>query len=321
MHVISASRRTDIPAFHAEWFMRRVRQEYAYVRSPFGGGLHEVSLAPRDVGAIVFWTKNAAPLVKHLPELQDRGHCFTFLYTVNNYPAFMEPLVPQWSHTLQTVERVARRFPGAVIRWRYDTIVLTDVLDRAWHIANFSRLCREMAPFTTECIFSFCDYYKKTLRNMEYKVPAFHQPGGIESGEMAEEMAQLARSWGIMLSSCAHDALTSDTVSKARCIDPRVLLGVVDSTDRAEAIKGLKPAPSRKECGCIASRDIGAYDTCVHGCVYCYANANPEVARNNVARIRDDAPCLDPRVTVPRCSSVTEARTRLAGYKGSDLRG
>lgn len=309
MHVISASRRTDIPAFHAEWFMARVQQEFAHVRSPFRGAIHEVSLAPSDVAAIVFWTKNAAPLLKRLPELQDRGHCFTFLYTVNNYPRFMEPLVPHWSHTLQTVETVAKRFPRSAIRWRYDTIVLTDVLDRAWHMDNFGRLCEVMAPFTKECIFSFCDYYKKTMRNMEQLVPAYYQPGNSESREMAEEMAQLAGSWGIRLSSCAHDSLTSTNVAKARCIDPDILLGVADSSERVEAIKKLKPAPSRKECGCMASRDIGAYDTCLHGCLYCYANANPEAARNNVARMSHDALCLDPRAESPRCLVTQERPT------------
>lgn len=297
MHVISASRRTDIPAFHAEWFMNRLAAEQVLVRSPFGGGLHEVSLAPRDVVAIVFWTKNAAPLIPHLHEILDRGHCFTFLYTVNNYPSSMEPLVPSRSRTFKTIEFMARSFPRATMRWRYDTIVLTDTLDRAWHLDNFSRLCREMAPFTGECIFSFCDYYKKTVRNLDRQVPSHYRPDPVEAKDMAEEMARVAQSWGIKLSSCAHDALVSESVAKAKCIDPAVLMSLTDSPVCMEAISRLKAAPSRKECGCVASRDIGAYDTCVHGCAYCYANANPEAASHNVARIRSDDSCLDPRVS------------------------
>jgi len=155
MHIVSASRRTDIPAFHVEWFMNRLAAEHVFVRSPFGGGLHEVSLAPQDVAAIVFWTKNAAPLVPHLQEIRDRGHCFTFLYTVNNYPSFMEPLVPCWSRTLKTMGLLSRSFPRATIRWRYDTIVLTDTLDRAWHMDNFGRLCKEMAPLPTSASSAF----------------------------------------------------------------------------------------------------------------------------------------------------------------------
>jgi hypothetical protein len=279
-----------------------------------------VSLAPRDVTAIVFWTKNAAPLTKHLAELQDRGHCFTFLYTANNYPTFLEPEVPQWSHTLKTMEYIARFFPRAVIRWRYDTIVITDVLDRAWHMQNFSLLCREIAPFSSECIFSFCDYYKKTARNMERRVPSHYRPGESECKEMAEEMAQVARSCGMVLSSCAHDGLVSDAVAKARCIHPEVLLRVVDSAERADAVKHMKAAPSRKECGCAASRDIGAYDTCLHGCVYCYANTNPDVSRHNVAGFGADVPCLDPRAAVSRHPSYPDSRQGLTRRTGNGLR-
>ena len=298
MHVVSASRRTDIPAFHAEWFMRRVREKYALVRSPFGGGLHEVSLAPQDVTAVVFWTKNAAPLVPHLKELHEAGHCFTFLYTVNNYPAHLEPRVPHWSHTLKTLGKIRRGFPGAVIRWRYDTVVFDDVVDRSWHMKNFSFLCGEMAAFSTECIFSFCDYYKKTIKNMELRVPTHYRPDESGCKDMAEEMAEVARSCSIKLSSCAHDFLVSDAVAKAQCISPEVLLRVVDSPIRADAVRQLKAAPSRKECGCVASRDVGAYDTCLHGCVYCYANTNPEASRSYLEGMGNDSPCLDPRVAV-----------------------
>ncbi len=295
MHVISASRRTDIPAFHAEWFMRRIRAESVRVLSPFGGGVNEVSLAQEDVIAIVFWTKNAAPLWPYLDELTDRGHCFTFLYTINNYPAFLEPRVPDRGHTLKVVELLIRRFSASVFRWRYDTIVLTNVLNRGWHLQNFRKLCRLLSPFTTECIFSFCDYYKKTARNMERRVINEHRPCEVECIEIATEMADVAREWGISLASCAHDFLVSDKISKARCIDPMALARVVNSPERKLALTTLKTSPTRKDCGCAASRDIGAYDTCVHGCVYCYANSNPELSEKNRSLIMPDCPCLDPR--------------------------
>ncbi|MGB6065940.1 MAG: DUF1848 domain-containing protein [Desulfomonilaceae bacterium] len=295
MHVISASRRTDIPAFHAEWLMRRIRAESVRVLSPYGGGVHEVSLAPEDVIAIVFWTKNAAPLWPYLDELKDRGHCFSFLYTINNYPAFLEPRVPDRGHTLKIVELLIRRFSASVFRWRYDTIVLTDVLNRGWHLQNFRELCRLLSPYTTECIFSFCDYYKKTARNMERRVINEHRPTEAECIDIAAEMADAAREWGISLASCAHDFLVSDEISKARCIDPTALAHVVNSPERKLALTALKTSPTRKDCGCAASRDIGAYDTCVHGCVYCYANSNPELAEKNRALIKPDSSCLDPR--------------------------
>lgn len=295
MHIVSASRRTDIPAFHAEWFMGRVREGTVKVRHPFGGAIFDVSLRPTDVIAIVFWTKNASPMLAHLDELLEMGYCFTFLYTINNYPLLLEPRVPELSRTLRILEKMSKRLTDTFFRWRYDTIVLTDRLDRQWHLDNFRSLCRHLAPYTRECIFSFCDYYKKTIRNMERHVPDYKMPAEAQCKEMAEEMAEIAGRYGISLASCAHDFLVSDSIGKARCVDPEFLSTAVDTTERKEALKNLKTSPTRKGCGCAASKDIGGYDTCAHGCLYCYANADPELARKNLSLIRVDSPCLDPR--------------------------
>jgi hypothetical protein len=299
MHVVSASRRTDIPAFHAQWLMNRIREGFARVCSPFGGGIFDVSLALEDVIAIVFWTKNAAPLMPYLTELSEHGHCFTFLYTINNYPLFLEPRVPELGHTLKVVEDLCGRFTNSVFRWRYDTIVVTDTVNRRWHVRNFEMLSRMLAPYTKECIFSFCDYYKKTVRRMEREVPDYHMPDQSESRQIAEDLAEIAGNWGISLISCAHDFLVSRTIGKAGCIDPEFLVEVVDTPERREALGMLKRAPTRKECGCAVSRDIGAYDTCGHGCVYCYANSDPGLALKNLSRVGKDSPCLVPAMTEP----------------------
>jgi hypothetical protein len=294
MHVISASRRTDIPAFHAQWFLERVRSGRVGVISPFGRQLFEVSLLPKDVVCLVFWTKNAAPLIPHLQELRQQGHCFTFLYSINNYPAFLEPRVPAAPDSLKAVQALCEKFPGPVFRWRYDTIVLTGSLDRKWHVRNFRGLCELLAPYTKECIFSFCDYYRKTVRNMERRVPDHVKPDEALCRDMAEEMAAVASERGITLTSCAHDFLISGKVAKARCIDPGILGTLADTSERKAAVCELKNVPTRKECGCVASRDIGAYDTCVHGCVYCYANTNAEKAERNMALLTPESYCLDP---------------------------
>ena len=135
---------------------------------------------------------------------------------------------------------------------------------------------------------------------MERRVLNHHKPDEPECLDMAAEMAEVAKEQGISLASCAHDFLVSDAVNKARCIDPVFLASVVDSTERKAALASLKTSPTRKDCGCAASRDIGAYDTCAHGCVYCYANSNPELAARNRALIKPDYPCLDPRATESR---------------------
>jgi hypothetical protein len=295
MRIISASRRTDIPAFHSEWFLNRIRDGAVGVASPFGGKRFEVSLRPSDVIAIVFWTKNASPLLPYLDELAERGHCFTFLYTINNYPTSLEPLTPDLCHTMKVVQSLTTLFPSSIVRWRYDTIVITDTTDRNWHIRNFEYLCGKLSPHVKDCIFSFCDYYKKTMRNMQRMAPDYRRPDDAECKGLAEELASIARSRGISLASCAHDFLLSPAISKASCIDPAILARVVDSEERRIALRGLKTAPSRKECGCVASQDIGAYDTCLHGCAYCYANINPATAARNVGLLDSESFYLDPK--------------------------
>jgi hypothetical protein len=296
MHVISASRRTDIPAFHTEWFMNRIAEGRVVVRSPFGRGTFEVSLRVEDVIALVFWTKNAGPLISSLDELQDRGYCFTFLYTINRYPRELEPYVPDFTRIIRTVETIGQRFPDAMVRWRYDTIVLTPNLDAAWHRDNFRFLCERLSGLVNECIFSFCDYYLKTIRIMDRSVPDHIRPDEDVCVQLAQELAGIASDHRIVLSSCSHDHLVRAPIAKARCIARDVLATVVNTPERARAIAGLKAAPSRKGCGCIQSRDIGAYDTCGHGCVYCYANRNPAEARNASKLVSPAAACLDPTV-------------------------
>ena len=68
---------------------------------------------------------------------------------------------------------------------------------------------------------------------------------------------------------------------EARCVDAGRLADVVGSPVKA-CLKG-----NRKECGCFESRDIGEYDTCPHGCVYCYAVQNQSLAK---ARYKEHDP-------------------------------
>lgn len=282
MHIVSASRRTDIPAFHNKWLLERLKAGYADVRAPFGAGLKRVSLRAEDVICIVFWTKDARPLIPYLEELYNSGICCSFLYTVNNYPVIMEPRTPSKSQSIEAMASIRKKFPKAGLRWRYDTIVLTDKLDDQWHINNFRGLCKDFQGLVDECLFSFCDYYKKTMRNMKSRVPGFREPELEEKRRLTVELGYIAQERRIRLLSCGDDQLVDGSISKARCIDVNHLWNVVDSHERLTALRDLKVKSSRKGCGCYESVDIGAYNTCGHGCVYCYANADPDKALENL---------------------------------------
>ncbi|MCA1960605.1 MAG: DUF1848 domain-containing protein, partial [Desulfomonile sp.] len=168
--------------------------------------------------------------------------------------------------------------------------------------------------------FSFCDYYRKTIRNMERLVPDYARPTEAECRELAEELAEIAARSGIKLLSCSHEFLVSSRIDSARCIDPEFLFRVVDSVERKHALSTLKTAPTRKECRCVASRDIGAYETCGHGCVYCYANAEPERAANNLMLIRPDSPTLDPSGGAAITAAGNDARlSGRGGHQGATV--
>ena len=125
MKIISASRRTDIPAFHSEWLLSRFHEQSVQVVNPFNRKIRHESLTPDEVAAIVFWTKNADPLTRNLERISDMGYDFMFLYTVNNYPSIVEPNVPAIGQTMKTVEKMVRKFGSNIFRWRYDTIILS----------------------------------------------------------------------------------------------------------------------------------------------------------------------------------------------------
>jgi len=156
--IISASRRTDIPAFYAEWLMNRVRAGFCDVPNPVNPKqVSRVSLAPADVDVVVFWTRNAEPLLLHLPELDQRGFKYYFLYTVMNNPRALDPSVRGLDRATATFREVARRIGPERVVWRYDPIVVTDRTDPEFHLAQFARIRDRLDAATRRCVVSFAD--------------------------------------------------------------------------------------------------------------------------------------------------------------------
>jgi hypothetical protein len=287
-NIVSVSRRTDVPAFHARWFLRRLEEGFAEYRNPFGGKIHRVSLLPEDVRAFVFWTRNPAPLMRGLARIE---RPFYFLYTLNGYPRALERSTPPLARSIATFRRLAGRIGPERVRWRYDPILLSRETDAAFHLRNFEKIARSLEGATEECLFSFVDVYGKVRRNMAAVPEGF---GLLDAPlrkrrALTRELAGIAGRYGIRLLACCEDDLVTagaggaGAVGKARCVDPG-LIGRLAPSERPETLR-----PTREECGCAASRDIGAYDTCPHGCVYCYANASPEAA---IRRYRKCDPAL-----------------------------
>ncbi len=106
--IVSASRRTDIPAFYAEWLVERLRAGYVRWVNPFSGMPQFVSFA--RTRAVVFWTKNPRPMLPHLAELDRRGIGYYFQFTLNDYDAEeLEPGVPPLAERIEIFAGLSRR--------------------------------------------------------------------------------------------------------------------------------------------------------------------------------------------------------------------
>jgi Domain of unknown function (DUF1848) len=275
--IISASYKTDIPAFYGEWFMNRLRAGYCKMLNPYNQRVIRVSLVPEDVEGIVFWTKNIGPFIRHLPDIQRLGFPFILQQTINGYPRDLEQAVVDAPKAVEHLRRVADIFGPRVNVWRYDTIISSSLTPREFHIETFTRLAKALEGATDEVVISFAHLYSKTQRNMR-RAAAEHgfswsDPSNEWKQDLAGELASLAAAHNIQLTVCSQPQFIAPGCAEARCVDARRLADVTGKPVKA-ALKG-----NRKECGCFESRDIGEYDTCPHGCVYCYAVQNQELAK------------------------------------------
>lgn len=280
--IVSASRRTDIPARYADWFFRRLEEGCVLVRNPMR--FHQVSrvlLTKETVDGFVFWTKNPAPMLDRLDMLE--GYPYYFQFTLNPYGTDVEPAVPEKGRVLVPVFReLSRRAGRDRVVWRYNPVLFTDRYDLAYHRKYFRKLAELLSGYTDTCEISFINLYAKTVRNTRHL--ALREGSAEERADLLSHMQADASACGITLRMCAEPELSDALgIEKARCID----------AERISRIAGIpmhapKDRSQRPECGCAVSVDIGAYDTCPHRCAYCYANASPQRASEN-ARAHD--PC------------------------------
>lgn len=296
--VISASRATDIPAFHAEWFMKRLRAGYCLWANPFNARQQQYVSFERS-RVFVFWSKNPAALLPHLPEITERNYQFYFQYTLNDYEKTgLEPGLPQMRQRLDLFKRLSDQIGKHRVIWRFDPIILGDALTQENTLDRLYAIGREIAPYTEKLVFSFVDWYAKTKRELGKLNAGLRAPSEEEMQQLARGIVQVERALPsrLRLATCAESIdLQSLGIEHNKCIDPELLLRLCPDcaafrkacggSARGREQGSLVPlkAPSaqtvsakdsgqRKPCGCAPSKDIGTYNTCMHFCAYCYAN-------------------------------------------------
>lgn len=271
--IVSASRRTDIPAFYAEWFINRVRAGYCCVPNPFNPQqVTRVSLRQQDVDVIVFWTRYPLPMMEYLHELDVRGFRYYFLFTLTGYPRFLEPHAPTYEQAILAFRKLAQAIGPERVIWRYDPVIVSNHTPFEYHTTNFEQLCCALEGSVRRAIISLMDNYKSVaLRLDRLRADGFNYLSHPETergfAEMVQSIAASARRHDIELVSCAEEVdMTTLGVQPGKCIDDQ-LIGRIFGIE----VTHQKDPGQRKACRCVVSKDIGVYDTCRYGCTYCYA--------------------------------------------------
>lgn len=303
LHIISASRRTDIPHYFADWFRERRRARFAEYRTVFGGGkkgAFRASLDPGDVLGYLFWTKYAAPFHDELKALRSECIAYVFQYTITGYGKEIQPGIPERDVAIDDFLKIADKLPGmAAIQWRYDPILISSEYSCDWHRKNFTRIAHQLQGHTQVVNVSFVEPYLKALakapdwkeirwrrpdperhKTVLNKYPGLQTTGADEHALLAD-MSQIAQERGIQLRICCDNEFASDFPS-ASCCGSELFKPYGD--DLLMKVSALAPGPSRPGCRCLKTVDIGMDTTCPGGCFYCYVNTSRDRARMNYER-------------------------------------
>ena len=296
--IISASRRTDIPAFHSEWMMNRLREGYALIPNPYNAGRRgRVELSPEVTDCIVFWTKNPGPMLGKLKEIEALGFSYYFEFTLTGYGTDLEPGLMDKERLWDIFSRLSGQAGPERVDWRFDPIIITDKYPASWHKEQFASMCEKMQGRTKRCIISFVDEYAHLGKSIR-------APEADEIEDIALSIGKTAEHYGIPVYTCAEASdLSRYGIQKGACIDQNKIEEILGC-----CIDVKKDTGQRKECGCIASVDIGAYDTCAFGCTYCYANTRAAAVRKKFSACDPLSPMLG---GWPRGDEIITKRTAV----------
>lgn len=279
--IISASRRTDIPAYYSQWFFRRLEAGFVCVRNPVN--FHQVSrisLSPEVVDGMVFWTKNPIPMLDSLPLLKDDP--FYFQFTLTAYGQDLEPGIPSKNDIIiPAFQELSRKVGPERVIWRYDPILLTPKYTAEYHVHYFEELARRLSGYTQKCVISFVDLYRHLGKQ-------FQPLDTAEIYELSGRFSDIAQKYHLTLETCAESIdLSQFGIRHGHCIDGGLLEKII-----GQPLSLVKDKNQREACGCMASIDIGMYDSCANGCKYCYANHSPAAVRRNIQAHNPASPLL-----------------------------
>ncbi len=282
--VISASRRTDIPAFYMPWFMQRLAEKQVETVNPYNQRKKTVPLSPAYVHTIVFWSKNFGPFIDggFGKKIRGSGYALFFNFTVNTPSRRLEPGVPPLADRLDQLAHLCATYGAGAVTWRFDPICFFKT--RAGtenNLGAFNHIADAAARNgIRRCITSFRDDYQKTRRRTARLTNfRFADPPAREKTRILMRMASQLAGRGISLYTCCEKEILASLppdsgVRPAACIDHDLLTRLY-----GDGLSGKPDAGQRRQqgCGCHHSVDIGGYrqHPCYHNCLFCYANPTP----------------------------------------------
>ncbi|MGN7613522.1 DUF1848 domain-containing protein [Magnetococcales bacterium HHB-1] len=282
--IISASRRTDIPAFFTPWMLQRLREGIVSIRNPFNARqVKAIPLTPEAVDLLLFWSRDVRPLLPHLDLIRDLGFHTAFHITLTGLPATWEPFLPSVEKRIATFQQLSQQVSSGVV-WRYDPIILSNQTPYDYHIARFTWLAEQLCGFTDRVIVSFLDRYLKSERGLKRLAAkmtddlVLKKPTDLEQQQLLLQLSQIAARYGMKLQTCCEQVGSLSSLAGA-CIDSEWIEKILQRDCFYKQDKKQRPY-----CLCAQSIDIGVYNSCLHGCAYCYATHSVQSAGKSLKR-------------------------------------
>ena len=302
--IISASRRTDIPSYYSEWFVNRLKAGYALIRNPMNHSqVSKIPLHSDMVDCIVFWTKDPANMLDKLSLISSMGYKYYFQFTLNPYDSDIEHNLRPKSEIIRTFIELSNAIGKEKVLWRYDPIILNGTQTIESHKNAFEFMCEKLNNFTGVCTVSFVDIYSKLKTPL--KKGLIREITHDEMIRISKMFSKIARNYGIRLQTCSEKVdLSKYGIAPASCIDKGTIEAVC-----GYSIGAKKDPNQRNGCGCVQSVDIGAYNTCRNGCVYCYANYSEIAVNNNFRKYNSSSEILSD--SVREDEKITNRKAKL----------
>lgn len=309
--ILSVSRRTDILNYYSEWFFNRLKDGFLYVRNPMNfHQISEIKISPDVVDCIVFWTKNPLPMMERLDELEAYNYYFQF--TLTGYGNDVERNLPnKKTSVIPIFQELSNKIGKEKVVWRYDPIFFSNRYNVQYHLKAFRSIAEALSGYTEKCVISFLDIYPKNKKNMDNLLS--YDLSDSELREFAKELSNIAKENHIKIGSCAEKVdLDEYGIIHNSCIDKELIEKIIGCK-----LKINKDKNQRIECGCVESVEVGTYNTCKNGCVYCYANYSAKSVESNFQKYDPLSPLLcghiekDDRISTRKVVSLKETQISI----------